>query len=64
MPQTATTTDTRTTGERTPMTDRPENLSFLIPTSVMDSMDSTSYLTNTRSLPFCKAAPTQPHGRC
>jgi hypothetical protein len=30
--------------ERTPMTDRPKDLSFLTPTSVINSMDSISYL--------------------
>ena len=30
--------------EQKPMTDRPENLSFLTPTSVINSMESRSYL--------------------
>jgi hypothetical protein len=45
MPQTATTTDTRTTGERPRMTDRPKNLSFLTPTSVMNPLESTPHFT-------------------
>jgi hypothetical protein len=32
--------------ERPRMTDRPKNLSYLTPTSVINSMDSTSYLTH------------------
>ena len=38
--------------ERNPMTDAAKNLSFLTPTSVMNSLDSTSYLMHIHTPPF------------
>ncbi len=43
-----------------PMTDVPKNLSFLTPTSVINLMESMSYLTHTHSPPFGRFGGT-PH---
>ena len=52
--------------ERKPMTDRPKNLSFLTPTSVINSMDSISYHTHiltplfrASAIPACRSLPAR-----
>ena len=44
------------------MTDRPENLSFLTPTSVINSMESINYLLHILTLLFAAPAPSSPEG--